>query len=663
MRLSIKSKKIMKRFIYYLFNCEGIYDLATYMKKRIEIFDTNYNNEKYLQDKVPKMMSEKDQSSLNEAVTISFVGDLILLKQQILAGWSEADNNFDFSPIFEYTKDIFNDTDYSIGILEGPLAGKTRAYSNGNYADGSELRLNYPDIFVRNIKEAGINMVSLANNHMFDNELAGALRTTEILTREAVDYIGIYKNKKERNQVKIVDIMGLKIAFIAYMDGQNYMEQDFFISGEYEYVSPLIVNRKNKYYSACRKRVQEDFETIKMQNPNWIVVLPHMGDLGKHHTNAMQKDWNDFFITQGADLILTASSHAVQPIEWVQEGNKNCLIVNCPGNFVNSRMNDDDDDASAIVRIFLDKKEKKTIAASLIPLYAQGKNDKLFQAVPIYKYISQPKLRQSTSQYEWKRIEKAQRLITRTMIGADLPIETVQKEYYYFPENGGEYVRKKVKIVLSIEKISSLPLYIKLSNCKKICFIGDSITHGTRNGGYGWYEPLVNTLEECKVDSIAWGGATTVEVLVQKKKLQECSADIYVIALGTNDIRYRNTLNCAMTCERYVENIKALVELLRTNNLAKMEFIIIAPWYSLENDIVCNCNTKEKEKLFSEYTNMLKEMCIKEKLNFVDPNPFIKNRMKNINPKEYLVDYIHPNANKGIQLYCMAVLEEFQGDK
>ncbi len=40
---------------------------------------------------------------------------------------------------------------------------------------------------------------------------------------------------------------------------------------------------------------------------------------------------------------------------------------------------------------------------------------------------------------------------------------------------------------------------------------------------------------------------------------------------------------------------------------------------------------------------------------FIDPNEYLE-RIVYDNVKKYLVDYIHPNNNDGIELYCEGVL-------
>lgn len=45
-----------------------------------------------------------------------------------------------------------------------------------------------------------------------------------------------------------------------------------------------------------------------------------------------------------------------------------------------------------------------------------------------------------------------------------------------------------------------------LSAAGTVCFIGDSVTAGSENGGYPWYKPLANAFPELKTFKLAAGG-------------------------------------------------------------------------------------------------------------------------------------------------------------
>ena len=123
------------------------------------------------------------KESLIDSITISYVGDLILLKDLVIAGYSNITRKYDFNDIFQFTSKYFHESDLSIGVYEGSSAGNNTSYSTSNYGDGIPLYLNFPDEFAEAVYKAGINLVTTANNHLLDKKIEGAMRTLDILDK------------------------------------------------------------------------------------------------------------------------------------------------------------------------------------------------------------------------------------------------------------------------------------------------------------------------------------------------------------------------------------------------------------------------------------------------------------------------------------------------
>ena len=64
------------------------------------------------------------------------------------------------------------------------MAGKEAIYSK------SHLSFNAPDEYVDAILDAGINLISTANNHTYDRGYDGLERTIRVLEQKGLPYIG-----------------------------------------------------------------------------------------------------------------------------------------------------------------------------------------------------------------------------------------------------------------------------------------------------------------------------------------------------------------------------------------------------------------------------------------------------------------------------------------
>ena len=647
-------KEVLRKILFWILDNENVLDLYKIFDVKIKNVIESKQKMECDQDFYNNGLSSEQLEENSNAVVLSFVGELMLLRYQLCAGWNGKE--FDYSDLFKYTKDIFKGCNYNIGILEGPVC--KGEFSNGDFLDGSDLRLNYPYVFLENIKKAGIDFVSIANNHMYDMGAEGAYQTVENLKRAGLDYSGLFRSSQERDAVKTINIDGIEIAILTYMDGQNKIPKEYFINGKQRYESALIVPKNDKSFKKIKKEVEMDFIRAKKANPDLIIVIPHMGELGSFHTSKMQKVWNDIFVENGADIILTASSHSVQPIEWKKRGLKSSVIINSPGNYVNSRTSDDNDDASAIVKIFIDKKTKSVKMCSIIPMYAKATMDKLFVPIPIYKINSDLSIRKSFSVYDYKRIEKVQKFITRSMLGITYPMEAAFREYFmsssgntYFDK---ELIKKRLTINSTDDDRNRLGRFFKTYS--SVLFIGDSITHGTKNGGIGWFEPLC-TKYRFTYSMYAREDATSKQMFYEIKNEKKLWLDpgLYVIALGTNDIRYRNNNICAMDAKEYVYFISEIVKIVQRDQ--KKIVIVIAPWISLDKDVLCMCGEKEKKKLFTEYSVALEQL-ESDTVWIINPNDYIANATKRIETVLIYMDYINPTPLRGVELYSNAFLDQ-----
>lgn len=91
-----------------------------------------------------------------------------------------------------------------------------------------------------------------------------------------------------------------------------------------------------------------------------------------------------------------------------------------------------------------------------------------------------------------------------------------------------------------------------MAEAERVCFVGDSITQGTMNGAVPWFEPLLGIMPGT-TESCAWGGATMKSAVEEHEdELRSVQANLFVIALGANDVRYRDR-SCALDAREYVE--------------------------------------------------------------------------------------------------------------
>lgn len=328
------------------------------------------------------------------------------------------------------------------------------------------------------------------------------------------------------------------------------------------------------------------------------------------------------------------------------------MTLFCPGNFANI-YREHDGDASALVEVYVDRSTKKILGGAIIPMWTRSTLAGNYRPLPIWDILTNDKLRREISTFELEKIGHVLKHITRVTLGTELNENLIQ-ERYYFDEAG--FMRRKVAPLKLSDGMRS-NFYKALTTAENVCFIGDSLTHGSKNGGVPWYEPLTGLIGG-KIFNASLGGATIKRLIAEPflSKIVAAPANLFVVAIGTNDVRYRNPTVCAMTPEEYIACLNVLRTAIRKRNSAA-KFVFIAPWTSTDGDKICAMPYDIKIKLNNLYAEILKSWCATTGDLFLNPNPHIKSVLNCRPHSDYLIDYIHPNASNGVALYAEAVLK------
>ncbi len=600
-------------------------------------------------DKMYPAMTAEQKSRFDNAFTLTFSGDLILLEDQVKRAYNGSE--YDFADVFEYAQRYIGSADYAIGVFEGPMAGEDAGFSSSNYDDGKALYLNFPDSFAEAVKSAGFDLVTTANNHLLDKGEAGAKRTLDVLDEIGLDHTGSYRNaeEKQNKRIKLVERSGIRLAILSYTYGSNYYDTAELAEGDLAYATSVISGTSGDLFEKLKASVEEDFRQARALSPDLIVVLPHIGTQFSNGIDDEQRVWFDIFKENGADIILGDHPHAVEPVVIENVDGRDVFTAYCPGNFANI-YREEQGDTSMLVEVYIDRSTKKVIGGAVVPLYTQSPIDGNFRALPIYDIVNDSQLKQQLSTDDLTRAAEANRIITNVLFEDEMDISSIT-ERYYFDKNG--YIRMRTEGMELTEQMRAGTLFSEIIKSDTICFIGDSVTEGTKNGGCPWYEPILEHIPDKTVYNYSKGGCT---VSYMNDRLEDIpKSDLYVIALGTNDVRYRDAKTCAMTADEFVSEIDKLRKALADKS-PSAKFVFIAPWYSTDGDPFSALLFNEKTALNEEFSNALALYCRDNGLPFINANGYIRETLKTAPDSEYLLDHIHPNSSKGVIMYSRAVL-------
>lgn len=151
---------------------------------------------------------------MNTNIKLTFVGDIMCQKEQSQAAWNRH-GSYKYDDTFSNIKNIFNESDYTIGNLETPVASESLLYTCNTF------RFNTPPTFLASLKSAGFDLLSTANNHCLDRGIQGLTETLQNLQDQRIESTGTYLTREESEEIFVRTIGGLNIAFIACTYGTN----------------------------------------------------------------------------------------------------------------------------------------------------------------------------------------------------------------------------------------------------------------------------------------------------------------------------------------------------------------------------------------------------------------------------------------------------------
>jgi len=243
-----------------------------------------------------------------QEVSLLTIGDIMLSRG---VAYKISKNNSEYP--FAKMKDILWKSDLVFGNLEGPII-EGRTIANG------EMVFRIDPNLVSVLADNNIGILSLANNHIPNFGEEGIKSTLTKLGYQNIHTVGAGQGE-DAYRATIVNVKGIKIAFLAYSDPMT--AQLGYAATEDHYGVALMDN----------SRLKNDIAMAK-ENADVVVVYMHSGEEYETVPTARQVNFAHLAIDNGADLVIGSHAHVVQSIEKYQ----NKYIVYGLGNFIFDQM-------------------------------------------------------------------------------------------------------------------------------------------------------------------------------------------------------------------------------------------------------------------------------------------------------------------------------------
>ncbi|MCM1123255.1 MAG: CapA family protein [Eubacterium sp.] len=236
-----------------------------------------------------------------EQVTITFAGDIL------------------FDANYAIMSNVVGNGDIANGILPSLLAEMKSAdimmvnnefpYSDrGEPLQDKKFTFRAKPATVSFLNDMGVDIVSLANNHAFDYGENAFIDTMETLEKAGITYVGAGRNLQEARRPVYYIINNMKIAFVAATQIERLDNPD--TRGATDTLAGVFRcwNGDNL------------LETIReaKENSDFVIVYLHWGTENEAATDWAQEKQAPEVVAAGADLIIGAHPHCLQPISVVQ---------------------------------------------------------------------------------------------------------------------------------------------------------------------------------------------------------------------------------------------------------------------------------------------------------------------------------------------------------
>ncbi|RMH62752.1 MAG: CapA family protein [Calditrichaeota bacterium] len=239
---------------------------------------------------------------------------------------------------------MLKQADIAMVNLENPLTRST---------EKTEKKFNFKAAprYVRVLTQAGIDIVTIANNHIYDYGQSGLLETLETLHAARIDYTGAGRHFDEAHHPVILRRKGIRLGFFSYYG-----------LGRHSNSHPATADSAGtamRLYEGIRRDI-ERFTPLT----DVIIINFHWGIEKEHYPQPEQIRLAHRVLDAGADVIIGHHPHVLQGVELY----KGKPVFYSLGNFIfggNSRTYE----RSAMARVDLIKKSGGIeIHPSLVPV-------------------------------------------------------------------------------------------------------------------------------------------------------------------------------------------------------------------------------------------------------------------------------------------------------
>ena len=328
------------------------------------------NHSKSESDMQAKRIDTEFLTTVVHEVTLSAIGDLLIHDTVYQDAFNGA--TYNFNPMLDNVTPYLQQSTITMANQETMIGGMDIGLS-------SYPAFNSPKSMGDALVDAGIDVVTIANNHTLDRGEPAIQSAISYWGKIDMMYTGAFKSWKDQQKIRVLQTdQDISVAFLAYTYGTNGIP----VPDGKTYLVNLIDKQK----------MAADIAKAKKRS-DVIVLSLHFGKQYERMPNERQKELVQFAADQGVQVVIGHHPHVLQPVDWVEgkDGNETFVAYSL-GNFL-SGQDEFYNCIGGMVRITIRKTvtegaedEIEIVSPEFLPTFVDfqpGETD--FEGIPMYQ--------------------------------------------------------------------------------------------------------------------------------------------------------------------------------------------------------------------------------------------------------------------------------------
>lgn len=240
-------------------------------------------------------------------IHVAAAGDLNITDKVIWSGQTSGD--FNYTNAFMDVAPIFSEADLSIINFEGNVCGAPY---------GTET-LSAPQQLLEALKNAGVDVLQMANSCSIKNGLMGLTSTLSNIRAAGLEPVGAYASAEEFRKSKgytICQVGDVKIALVAFTKGVGSLGLPV---GSEDCVNLLYEDYYTTYQTINKKSIREILRAAEAEKPDLTIALLHWGSEYNESISESQEDIAELMISEGVDAIIGSHPHLLHQVDFDEE--------------------------------------------------------------------------------------------------------------------------------------------------------------------------------------------------------------------------------------------------------------------------------------------------------------------------------------------------------